>query len=70
MLLLCEELEGDRLKHLALQPSVICAIFLCSGTSILLYLRTKMGQGSFIIGTMILSCTALGTSSKNCTGSN
>jgi len=43
-------------------PTLTCAIFLCVGTSILLYLRALMGQGKPIIAAFILSFTALGLS--------
>ncbi|KAI5118341.1 hypothetical protein M0805_009144 [Coniferiporia weirii] len=46
-------------RYIEAAPSVICAVFLCVGTSILLYLRTRMGQGKPVIAAMILSCTAM-----------
>lgn len=49
-------------RYLEVAPSVICCIFLCLGTSILLYLRTMMGQGKPVIAAMILSCTVMDSS--------
>lgn len=42
------------------QPTVVCATFLCVGTSVLLFTRAQMGQGKPVIATFILACTAMG----------